>query len=738
MSVQSLVLPPLTSPSPLLNFPLAFSSSSSPLASADEAPSDLDPDLSWLDDFEPPRFYADEHKPALSGNVTNKAQLSQRLSGRLRKPEFMRTWRRYTRDPFLLKVLHTGLELPLTNGIWPSRHECSGNHIKREHAPWARSAIAELVSMGSVSRWDDFVAEGLGQGSRPHMVMPLIVTPKPNKTDAFRLCHDARILNALLDKKKFKMSKLEDFCKQLVPEDRLFSLDIESAYHHVEVNTRFCTLLGFEFEGVFYVYRCLPFGLVTSAQVFCALTEVTADAVRESGLVTALIAYVDDFGGSIGKKLDHKRMADILALIRSFGWVLAPSKLIITLERRLQLLGFVLDTREMTISVPEVRRVRLLASAAHVLKHRRAVSAREVCKLIGQILSMRLALGLVCRLRSRYLMLAVKPAAISGKYNKNTVVAGRALDELLLWNEDVTSLAASPMQPHLRPVDYVMEADASDHALGAIVVKTPVERADLNGLKIYRRLLPHEALWGSLLREMTGYRDAVHTLAQTAPLAGTVVEVVGDAQSATFIFANGGSQVQDASTGELLLLEVLLDILALGDSEGCEIRFRWVPREQLQDADDLSKLVDRMDFSLKKAAFKYVLARFGPVDIDAFAAPHNAIAKRFYARHGAVSAEARDAFAQSWSSGVLYMLPDFHAIDKVLDKIECDNAIVIIIVPVWRHKSWWHRLWSGAWSHRLDSHEYMCGSALVPNNEHAFFGENFATDLLVLKTRQVL
>ena len=130
-------------------------------------------------------------------------------------------------------------------------------------------------------------------------------------------------------------------------------------------------------------------------------------------------------------------------------------------------------------------------------------------------------------------MLTVKDAATVGHNNMLTCVQGRALSELELWNDDITALAESPMQPHLRPVDFTLEADASDHALGAIVTSAPIDHAELRGMMIYRRLLPHEAKWGSLLREMTGYRDAVFTLASSAPLAGKVVEIAGDAQSAT-------------------------------------------------------------------------------------------------------------------------------------------------------------------------------------------------------------
>ena len=46
------------------------------------------------------------------------------------------------------------------------------------------------------------------------------------------------------------MARSEDFLKQLARGDCLFNLDIESAYH-----PRFCTLLGFELDGVSHVLK---------------------------------------------------------------------------------------------------------------------------------------------------------------------------------------------------------------------------------------------------------------------------------------------------------------------------------------------------------------------------------------------------------------------------------------------------------------------------------------------------
>ena len=85
----------------------------------------------------------------------------------------------------------------------------------------------------------------------------------------------------------------------------------------------------------------------------------------------------------MGQVVDHERMTKIVALVKSFGWALAPEKLCIDLGTRLKLLGFMLDNGSMTIGVPDSRRLKLKATAEFLLKNHRAVKVRSVCQLVG-------------------------------------------------------------------------------------------------------------------------------------------------------------------------------------------------------------------------------------------------------------------------------------------------------------------------------------------------------------------
>jgi len=91
------------------------------------------------------------------------------------------------------------------------------------------------------------------------------------------------------------------------------------------------------------------------------------------------------------------------------------------------------------------------------------------------------------------------------------------------------------------------------------------------------------------------------------------------------------------------------------------------------------------------------VAPFGTWGVGSFVPAHNAIAACFNSLFDYTSSEAVDARAQDWSTGVSYILPNFHMIDRILDKIEQDNAEVVIIVPEWPHKAWWRRVYSESW-----------------------------------------
>ena len=669
------------------------------------------------------------------------------MAGRLRQHADI--WRANTSDPFVLRVLENGLELPFEEGVYPLEHHATRNFIKDDDdLTWARGAVQELVTHGAVVRWADLVPEleaaGIAAGARPHLIMELIVADKGASTPENRkrrLIHDCRYLNEHLQHWGFKLETLPDFVKCLERGDRLITIDIASAYHHVEVTLRHRTLLGFNLDGVDYVYAVLPFGLSVAAYTFCKFSAVAADMIRRSGLCRALLAYMDDFCASLGAEVDEDKARAIVGIIESLGFIVNWPKTDLAMSTRVTSLGFIIDTALMCYDIPLKRIEKLEAQATSVLQLAvagRGVVAREVCRLTGQVWSMQPALGLICRIRSRYLTLSMLPAAHRQQYGMVIKVSERAIIELTTWAHRVRHLPRMPLHQHLRRPDIVLECDASARAVAGIVVSVSAGM-DFNGIQIHRELDERERRYSSCLRELLGYAHSVRTLAAEHPahLRGRVLEIVGDSKASSYVFAKGGSQCADAESGELLIFEALLDILAAAEAGSFEVIFRWVPREMIVDADALSKVKDTMDFSLAPAVFDLVVKTYGPVHVDRFAAAHNAKCADFNSRFATVGSMGVDAYRQDWRIGTSYVLGHFHQLDRVLDVIERDNANAVIIVPEWTERTWWRRIWSGAFQRRVAAAEFIAGSALVPNSENAhtcFFTGPFNSRLLVMRT----
>ena len=48
----------------------------------------------------------------------------------------------------------------------------------------------------------------------------------------------------------------------------MFTFDLKSAYHHIMIDEAYTEYLGFAWEGIYYVFKVLPFGLATAGYIF--------------------------------------------------------------------------------------------------------------------------------------------------------------------------------------------------------------------------------------------------------------------------------------------------------------------------------------------------------------------------------------------------------------------------------------------------------------------------------------
>ena len=116
---------------------------------------------------------------------------------------------------------------------------------------------------------------------------------------------------------------------------------------------------------------------------------------------------------------------------------------------------------------------------------------------------------------------------------------------------------------------------------------------------------------------------------------------------------------------------------------------QWIPREKNTLADSYSRWADKDDWSLVKDQFMGFDLRWRKHTVDRFANASNAQCARFNSRLPCPSAEATDAFAQSWEAENNWLCPPVRLIPAAIAHACKQRANSTLIVPCWPSSFFW-------------------------------------------------
>ena len=175
------------------------------------------------------------------------------------------------RPRFILQTIEFGYVLPLKSEPTPFSRKNQNSAL--HNYKFVKESIADLLATGCV----EVVSKP------PHVCSPLFHVCSPlfvveNSAGKKRLVLNLRHVNKFLCKQKFKYEDLRIIVMMLFKRgDYLFSFDLKSGYHHVDIAKHHWKYLGFNWEGINYVFTILPFGLSTACYM---LTKVIRPLVR--------------------------------------------------------------------------------------------------------------------------------------------------------------------------------------------------------------------------------------------------------------------------------------------------------------------------------------------------------------------------------------------------------------------------------------------------------------------------
>ena len=165
----------------------------------------------------------------------------------------------------------------------------------------------------------------------------------------------------------------------------LAKLDVKSSFRICPVRRQDWHLLGFSFQGMFFVDLCLPFGLRSSVNRFSQLADAVLWILQNNYAITNSTNYLDDYfiAGPAGSVKYHQDVDQAISVFATLGIPLAQEK--ITRPRTVvTYLGIVIDTIKMELRLPDDK-LQDLQELLNSFKLRTKVSKRRLLSLIGKL-----------------------------------------------------------------------------------------------------------------------------------------------------------------------------------------------------------------------------------------------------------------------------------------------------------------------------------------------------------------
>lgn len=580
------------------------------------------------------------------------------LRHRLRR--HVQFWQSFVTSSFVLGILLTGYMLPWIAGPPSEPHRFPNHPSAFEHASFVTDAVSSLSATGTIQPVSD----------PPFIVSPLGVVPKAE--DKLRLILDLRFLNQFLQVTKFKYESIRMLADLCLPKDLLFTVDLKSGYHHIDIFEPHWKYLGFQWKGQYYVFTQLPFGLAPACYVFTMVMRQITKSWRARGY--RLVHYIDDFLLACHSSAEFARVqASVLGDLAAAGLVVSKEKCQLKCSHVVKFLSFVVDTLFGQFRLTALQKTKLEAAIQACLRNPRAFPAKTVARVTGLITSISLVTGPISGLFSRFLHRAL--AARASWYSKVQLDTA-ALRELQFWRVQLPRFQSRDIwRRHslLRVVYY----DAGGHGWGGHL-EIGTEQHEAHGA-----WEAHEehGVASSTWRELTGLLRLLRAFRLL--LSDCTVIARGDALNVFCILSKGGSAKEH-------LQSICLELFAFCSEQSIELRPEWLPREENIRADYLSKDRDVDDFGLSPETFAYVSERFGPFTVDRFASDHNAKLPSFNAFYWCPGAAAVNSFTQDWGGGDRsYCFPPPSLVAPTLRHARACRARLTLVVLGWRSAPWW-------------------------------------------------
>ena len=584
------------------------------------------------------------------GDIQLLQPANKQTPGAGRLPLFKHFWQQVTTNSFVLKVIEFGYRLQFFK-LPPLKIINSGN--------FSSSRISSVSKELSILYSKTAIVSTTP--SPDQFVSPIFDVPKKN-SDKRRVILNLKFLNNYIIKSTFKLEDYNDIINMVRKGDYFVSIDLCDAYLMILIHPSFWRYLCFDWLGLRYHYRCMPFGLTSSPRIFTKIFKQVLTFLRSRGL--RISAFFDDIllvASSIELLLEHLHFT--MLTLKSLGFLPHPEKSMLTPSQSINHLGFQLNSIDFTLSVPEDKVAGLKTLCRKTVSG--LVKLRFLNKILGTIENFRIAFPYAA-LHYRGIQKDVA-LYISRRYkwDDSIILSERAVHDINWWLQCPMTLTPKSLEPFLPSI--TLTTDSSENGWGGI---------SSNGKEVSGFWSKEECSFHINILETKAVILAFRSLFRNI---SNVSILIRSDNTTTVAYINNMGGVKSQKVTKLII-----ELYEFCIEKGFRIQATHLSGRLNVQADALSRRSRDHCYSLPSPLFSILCEKisFTPL-IDLFASRINTKLKVYFSDGPDPFASGFDAFMLPWP-GAVYAFPPIHLVNRFISSFMAQEIeFGLLICPFW-------------------------------------------------------
>jgi len=536
-----------------------------------------------------------------------------------------------------------------------------------DQVAWTSQEISRLVSTGALELM------GEGEFCPPGIRTACYIRLAPKKgPKLWRLVVNQRPLKQFLGTKSVKYEDLTVISSLIQKGSWGSSFDLRAGYHQVLIQKDFRKFLGIYWEGKWYRFAVLPFGLSHSPWVFCTIMQQIVNFWR--GLGIQVTFYIDDFLLLAPTEEEcWKIRLWIEESMKAAGLIIEPSKGQRVPTQRIPHLGMIVNLKDGTFEIP-MEKISELQDLILNSTKKEQLTGRELASLAGKIVSLARAFSparLYVRDLYSYMTKQKKELGITD-WDTQFPLKPQFMEQLLWISEALVLFNGKTFWR--KATLMIIQTDASLLGWG---VWTCEEQTG-------GQWTQEEQRYHINILELMAVEKAFRALGNQ--LRGQVVQLQMDNQVALSYLKNfkgGKKDLLNQIAGKIWFLCVELD-LEIAETI-------WIPSES-NKADWESRFLETQAWTVQDWVFQKAQKKWGNLTFDRFASHRNSKVARFNSEAWCPQTCAVNSLTQDWTTEKNWAVPPTDLIWLVLRLLKEQKASTVMVIPIWTNKPWWFLL----------------------------------------------